>query len=493
MPALDTTTLGQLPAAIIVPTYDRTAIRPGIAHMSVGNFHRAHQAVYFDRVLAIAGNTDWGILGIGIMDDARERAKASALRAQDGLYTLTECPADAPDTVRVIGSIVEYLHAPDDRAATIRRLADPAIRIVSMTVTEGGYYVDEAGRFQLDHPAIAEDLVRDVPHTVFGLLTEALRQRRDAGVGPFTILSCDNLPHNGHVARTAFLTWAHARDAALADWIATHVTFPCTMVDRITPAVRDADIARLDAASGVDDRAPVFCEDFIQWVVEDSFCAGRPPLEAAGVLFTSDVAPYEQVKLRMLNASHSMLGLPGVLMGYRIVSDIMRDRDVIELLERYLGFDAEPLLGAPPGMELHEYGALLLRRFRNQAISDQLLRIASDSASKLPVFVKDTATGTLARGGDPVRIAFLLACFVEYLRGTDDNGAVYTVTEPHLTPDDLALAGDPDPGRALAMSAFAGWGLEEHPAFIAQFVRLRRAIRADGTRPTLHGVVAQPG
>ncbi|MBB2155441.1 mannitol dehydrogenase family protein [Gluconacetobacter diazotrophicus] len=488
---LDSSTLGHLPPAIIVPSYDRGAVRPGIAHLSVGNFHRAHQAVYIDRVLGQQDNAGWGILGVGVMDDARERAKAESLRAQDGLYTLTECPADAPDTVRVIGSIVEYLHAPDDRAAAIRRLADPAIRIVSLTVTEGGYYVDESGQFQIDHPTIAEDLARDVPHTVFGLATEALRLRRDSGAGPFTILSCDNLPHNGHVARTAFLSWARARDADLAAWVEAHVTFPCTMVDRITPAVRDPDIARLDAASGIADRAPVFCEDFIQWVVEDTFCAGRPPLEQVGVLFTGDVAPYERVKLRMLNASHSMLGLPGVLMGYRIVSDIMHNPDVIELLERYLGLDAEPLLQAPPGMELHEYGALLLRRFRNQAISDQLLRIASDSASKLPVFVRDTAEGTLARGGDAARIAFLLACFAEYLRGRDDNGAAYSVTEPHLGPDDLTLAGDADSARALDMSVFAGWGLRDHPDFVALFVRTRAAIRAGGTRATLHTLVTE--
>lgn len=493
MPVLETATLERLPPAIIIPAYDRKAVRPGIAHLSVGNFHRAHQAVYLDRVLARPGQAEWGIVGIGVMDDPRERAKAEALRAQDGLYTLTECPADAPDVVRVVGSIVEYVHAPDDRMAAIRRLADPAIRIVSLTVTEGGYYTDEAGRFQLEHPAIAEDLARDVPHSVFGLVTEALRLRRDSGAGPFTVLTCDNLPHNGHVARTAFLGWAQARDAGLADWIAAHVTFPCTMVDRITPAVREADAARLNAASGVEDRAPVFCEDFIQWVVEDSFCAGRPRLEEVGVLFTDDVAPYERVKLRMLNASHSMLGLPGVLMGYRIVGEIMRDADVVALLERYLGLDAEPLLQAPPGMELHEYGALLLRRFRNPAISDQLLRIASDSASKLPVFVRDTAEGTLARGADATRIALLLACFAEYLRGRDDGGAAYEVVEPHLGAEDRALAAEADPARALDMSVFAGWGLGENAAFVALFTRLRTAIRDQGVRATLHGIVAGEG
>ncbi|GBQ96949.1 mannitol dehydrogenase [Gluconacetobacter liquefaciens] len=483
---------GAVPPAVLVPSYDRAAVRPGIAHLSVGNFHRAHQAVYIDRVLARPGNAQWGILGIGVMDDAHERAKAESLLAQHGLYTLTECPADAPDSVRFVGSIVEYLHAPDDRAAAIHRLADPAIRIVSLTVTEGGYYIDADGRFQLDHPAIAEDLARPVPHTVFGLVTEALRLRRDAGTGPFTILSCDNLPHNGHVARTAFLTWARARDAVLADWIEAHVTFPSTMVDRITPGVGPLDITRLDTGSGVDDRVPVFCEDFIQWVIEDKFCAGRPPLEEVGVLFTGDVTPYEQVKLRMLNASHSMLGLPGMLMGYRVVSDIMHNPDVVALLEHYLAQDAEPLLQAPPGMELRAYAAQLLRRFSNVAISDQLPRIASDSASKLPVFVRPTAEGTLARGADAARIAFLLSCFAEYLRGHDDTGATYELQEPHLSPEDLALAADEDPAKALDMSVFAGWGLRDHPTFVDLFTQTRTFLRAGGTRACLRALVSPP-
>ncbi|MBB2167536.1 mannitol dehydrogenase family protein [Gluconacetobacter aggeris] len=483
---------GPVPPSVLIPSYDRAAVRPGIAHLSVGNFHRAHQAVYLDRVLARPGNAHWGILGIGVMDDAHERAKAEALLAQNGLYTLTECPADAPDSVRFVGSIVDYLHAPDDRAAAIRRLADPAIRIVSLTVTEGGYYVDAAGHFQLDHPTIAEDLARQVPHTVFGLVTEALRLRRDAGTGPFTVLSCDNLPHNGRVARTAFLAWARARDAELADWIEAQITFPNTMVDRITPAVGPLDVTRLDAGSGVEDRVPVFCEDFIQWVIEDHFCAGRPPLEEVGVLFTGDVTPYEQVKLRMLNASHSMLGLPGMLMGYRIVSDIMHNPDVVALLDHSLAQDAEPLLQAPPGMELHEYAAQLLRRFSNVAISDQLPRIASDSASKLPVFVRPTAEGTLARGADASRIAFLLSCFAEYLRGHDDNGATYEIHEPHLGPDDLALAADADPAKALDMSVFAGWGLRDHPAFVELFARTRTALRTGGTRACLRQLISPP-
>lgn len=481
--------LGNLPATVTLSAYDRSKVRPGIAHLSVGNFHRAHQAVYVDRVLALPNQEGWGIVGIGLLDTPAEQAKAEALQAQDGLYTLTECPPDKPDVVRVIKSLVEYVHAPADRVAVIRRLADPALRLVTMTITEGGYYMDEAGHFMQAHPDMMEDLARETPHSAFGVLVEALRLRRQAGVAPFAVLSCDNVPHNGQVARKALLGWAEQRDTELASWISQTVAFPSCMVDRITPAVREADIRRLDDASGIEDRAPVYCEDFIQWVVEDDFPQGRPAWDQVGVLFTKNVAPYEQVKLRMLNASHSMMALPGVLMGYRVVSDAMQDPAVISLLEQFLGLDAEPLLQAPPGMALPEYGALLLSRFRNKAISDQLVRIASDSASKLPVFIRPTASGVVAHGHDGRRISFLLACFCAYLAGRDEKGAVYDVLEPHLTDEDKKLAFDADPTKALEMTVFSGWDLEKSDTFVTQFVEMRQALKAQGVRKTLETVV----
>ena len=490
MTALNNQSLPHLPPEIVVPAYDRSRVKPGIAHISVGNFHRAHQAVYMDRVLARPGQEGWGILGIGLMENPHEAQKATDMEAQDCLYSLTECAPDAPNVVRVIGSITEYMYAPADRVATIARLADPAIRIVSMTVTEGGYYVDENGVFPIDHPLVAEDLKREVPHTIFGLLTEALRQRRESGAGPFTILSCDNLPQNGHVARAAFLGWARARDAGLARWIEENVTFPCTMVDRITPAVHPEDVKRLDAESGLDDRIPVFCEDFIQWVVEDKFCAGRPELDAVGVQFTDDVQPYEAVKLHMLNASHSLLGLSGVLSGYRFVSEIMQDLHEVTLVEQYLAFDAEPLLHAPPGMALTDYGRRLLRRFRNKAISDQLLRIASDSTSKLAMFVRSTAMGVIAHRRPVERIAFVVACYAEYLRGHDDRGETYAIVEPHLTDDDKVKAASSRLEDALDMTAFAGWDLRDSSVFVERYLALRQSIRDRGTRATLGQVIA---
>ena len=385
----------------------------------------------------------------------------------------------------VIGSIVGYLHAPDDPEAVLRHMADPAIKIVTLTVTEGGYNTDETGRFRLEEPNVAHDLAHAVPKTSFGFITEALRRRRDAGTGPFTVMSCDNLRHNGHVMKTALLSFARAKDPDLAGWIEANVAFPSSMVDRITPATTPADAARLNAENGLDDKAPVFAEDFIQWVIEDNFCAGRPAWEKAGAQFTGDVDPYEQVKLRMLNASHSMLAFPGIMMGHRIVHLAMQDANVSRLLDLFLQRDAGPLLDAPPGMSTDGYGAMLLKRYRNPAIGDQLLRIASAGASKLPVFVQDTARSLVRGGKDASRVAFLLACFTEYLKGTDENGDAFPVVEPNVSEADLALARDADLAKGLGLNAFKGWGVEGAPAFVADYVRFRAQIAAEGARKTL--------
>lgn len=484
-------TIDRLPPGVLRPGYDRRAVRPGIAHLSVGNFHRAHQAFYVDRVLA-GGEADWGIVGIGLIDDERERAKADALRSQDGLYTLAEFPPEGEPTRRVIGAIVEYLHAPDDPEAAAERLADPAIRIVSMTVTEGGYNTDPQGRFRLERPEVVADLAGRPPRTAFGLVTEALRRRRDRGAGPFTVLSCDNLRHNGAVVANAVLSFARARDPELAAWIEANVTFPASMVDRITPATLPADRDRLDAASGIADAVPVFAEDFIQWVLEDRFCAGRPPLERVGAQFTDDVGAYEQVKLRMLNGSHQVLSLPGLLLGHRLVHEAMRDPLVSGLVARFLEEDAAPLISAPPGMETGPYAKLLERRYGNPAIRDQLLRIAGDAAAKLPVYIQDTTRGTLSRGGDHRRLAFVLASYAEYLRGVDDRGERFDVFEPNLTAADRALAEQADLTAALRMSPFAGWKLEDFPAFVADFGRFRHGLREAGARATLGALLGPP-
>ncbi len=490
MVALSRATLGSLPQRVERPAYDRSRVGTGIAHLSVGNFHRAHQAAYIDGCLGLPGQEGWAICGVGVVDSAPERAKASSFARQDGLYTLSLFPPGSAPTSRVIGAVADYIFAPDAPAAAVARLADPATRIVSMTITEGGYNIDEAtGRFRLEAPDVARDLADpEAPRTVFGLVTAALARRRASGGRPFTLMSCDNLRHNGRVLRTAVLAFAEARDAALARWIADHVTFPSGMVDRITPAVTPADIRRLNALTGIEDEVPIFAEDFTQWVVEDAFCDGRPAWERVGVQLTGDVGAYEQVKLRMLNASHSMLAYPGLLGGYAVVHEAMADPHIHRLLRTFLDEDVIPLLDAPPGMPLDRYRDTILARFANPAINDQLPRIAADGASKIPIFLADTIKANAERGRDLRRLAFQLAAFSQYLTGVDDKGRSFTPHEPHLTPADLALAHDPDPAAPLRIGPLRGLGLDRVNGLVDDFTRYRRAITKKGALASLRDI-----
>ena len=487
MVELRATNLARLPERVQRPGYDRSPITAGIAHFSVGNFHRAHQAVYVDRCLALPGHEAWGIVGVGLIDSPGERAKADGMKEQGGLYTLSLFPPHGEPSSSVVGAIVDYLFAPADPTAVLARLRDPAIRIVSLTITEGGYNLDEAtGEFRLDAPDIAHDLAhRETPRTAFGFIAGALAQRRAAGQAPFTVLSCDNLRHNGDVGRRTVLAFARARDPGLGDWIEANVTFPNCMVDRITPAVTPADVDRLNALTGVDDKLPIFAEDFIQWVVEDRFCAGRPALERAGVQFTDDVDAYEQVKLRMLNATHSMLSYPGLLGGYDLVHEAMADPRVLGYLRDFLDRDVIPLLSAPPGMALDAYRDAVLTRFGNPAVKDQLLRITSDGGSKIPVFLGDTIRACVGKGADHSRLAYLLAAFARYLGGVDDKGARYEPQEPQLSAADRALAAAPDPTAVLRIGAFKALELERSADFAASFVRYRARIAEEGALAAL--------
>ncbi len=454
---LNNRSLSALPVSIHHPGYDRTTIRAGIAHLGVGNFHRAHQAMYLDHCLADPTQSNWGIIGIGVQDSAAERAKAQSLQAQDGLYTLTTFPPSATPHVRVVGSLIEYMHAPHDTAAVLKILADPSIRIVSMTITEGGYNLNAStNEFLIDAPAVQADLVNSSrPGTVFGLITEALDRRRVTGQAAFTVLSCDNLRHNGDTARHAFLSFARARDRDLARWIEDHVDFPNSMVDRITPSVAEADCARLNAFSGIGDRSPVFAEDFTQWVLEARFRTGRPDLERVGVRFSNEVGAWEQIKLRLLNASHILLACTGLLSGYRTAPEAMRDPALSRLVGDFMRLDAAPYLAIPAGLDLSGYQATLMARFGNPSIADQLTRIASDGAAKIPVFVQDTATAILSAGADHRRLALLLACFSRSLGGMDLAGQPFTVHEPNLSAVDLArLASNPIAVFELKMLGF---------------------------------------
>jgi len=323
MVALNEANLGRLPEGVGRPAYDRRRLTAGIAHFGVGNFHRAHQAVYLDRLMNDGSAHDFAIVGIGTRPG--DRAVYEALRGQDWLTAVVEQTAER-STARVIGPMIGMI-PPGETAAVLDRLADPATRIVTMTITEGGYFVDPAtGRFDPGHPEIAADAASPAePKTVFGLILAGLERRRAAGVPPFTVASCDNLPHNGDVTRNAVTGLAALRDDALADWVRAEVAFPNGMVDRITPATGQRERELLVSGFGVEDAWPVFCEDFAQWVLEDRFPQGRPPLERAGVQFAADVAPFELMKLRILNGGHATIAYPSALLGIHFVHEAMAD------------------------------------------------------------------------------------------------------------------------------------------------------------------------
>lgn len=484
---LDQEHLSALPASVVRPGYDRRALRAGIAHIGVGGFHRAHLAIYLDRCLARPGHEAWGLCGINLLP--QDAAMAAAMKRQDGLYTVSEMAPDGTHVTRVVEAMIEYLYAPDDPGAVLARLSHPDIRIVSLTITEGGYLIDEHGRFNLEHPTVAHDLAHPgAPQGVFGYLVEALDRRRQAGAPPFTVMSCDNLRHNGAQARRAFVAFAKARDPELAAWIEREVSFPNAMVDRITPATDEPTREKLRELTGVDDAAPVICEDYIQWVLEDNFRNGRPAWEAVGVQLTGDVSPYEDAKIRLLNASHTMLSYPAYLAGYRKVDEALRDPLFHGYLRRFLDLDAGPWLRSLPGLDLESYKDKLLERFANRAVGDQLARLCIDGGSKIPGFLLPTAHACLEHGRPYHRIAFFLACYDRYLKGVDERGERYALNEPnarHLL--DRVIESD-SPTTLLGVTEIVGARLPAHEGFVALYLDLRKQIEAQGVAATLRAI-----
>lgn len=410
---------------VTVPAYDRVAISPGIVHFGVGGFHRAHMAMVLDDLMNQGRASDWGIVGAGVLPgDERMR---DALSAQDHLYTLVLKHADGTRERRVIGSIVDYRFGPDDPEALVALLADPRIRIVSLTVTEGGYNVNPVtGEFIADDPTILTDVEalasRRLPSTVFGYVIEALRRRRQARIAPFTVQSCDNIAGNGHVAKAMFTAFAHLVDPDLAEWIDTHVPFPNSMVDRITPATSEEDRADLRADVGLDDAWPVVAEPFFQWVVEDRFTAGRPEYERADVQVVDDVTPYEHMKLRLLNSSHQGLAYFGMLAGYIYAHEAMADPDIAGYLRRYMDEEGTPSLEPVPGIDLAEYKDTLIERFSNPEIRDTLARLGADSSDRIPKWLIPVVIDNLGSGAPVAVSAAICASWARYFEGIDERG-----------------------------------------------------------------------
>lgn len=422
---LSTTALASLPRTVRRPAYDRSRLTPGIVHLGLGAFARAHLCEYTEDALELELGP-WGITGASLQrPDQRDR-----LQPQEGLYTLLKRAPAGPE-LRIIGCVGEVLVAPENPAALVARLAAPETRIVSLTVTEKGYCHDPAtGRLKADHPDIVHDLANpDAPRSAIGILVAGLKARRAAGLGPFTALSCDNLPHNGGVLRGLVRDFAALSDDALSQWIEANGAFPATMVDRIVPATTEADIAEVAGLIDLEDAAPVIGEPFRQWAIQDVFAAGRPAWDRVGAQMVSEVAPFEFMKLRMLNGAHSSLAYLGYLAGHETVSEASGDAVLARFLQ---GLWAEiiPTVPAPQGVVLGDYAEALLARFRNPAIRHRTWQIAMDGSQKLPQRLLGTIRDRLKAGAPIEHLALGVAAWMRYVSGTDEKGAAIDVRDP---------------------------------------------------------------
>jgi mannitol 2-dehydrogenase len=463
---LNAATLPDIPIA--KPTYDRDEIRVGIVHFGVGGFHRAHQAMYVDELLAKGVAKDWGICGVGVMP--ADRRMADVMAAQDGLYTLVIEHPDGSREPRVFGSIVDYRYAPDDPEAVVELIAAPSTRIVSLTITEGGYDIDH-------QPA---DGV-----SVFALVTDALARRRDRKLPSPTIVSCDNIEGNGDVARQAFTAHAERTHPGLAEWMAEHTRFPNSMVDRITPATTPDVIEALATEFGVEDRWPVAAEPFTSWVLEDDFSDGRPPFEDVGVLLVEDVTPYELMKLRLLNASHQSLCYFAYLAGYRLVHEAAGDPLFAEFLLDYMDSEATPTLKPVPGIDLPDYKRTLIERFANPGVRDTIVRLCFGSSDRIPKWLLPVIRENL-RSGAPIRLsAATVASWARYAEGVDEQGEPIDVQDQladSLVP--LARSQSENPTAFIDNTAVFG-DLGRQTRFVDAYLWALDSLHRDGARVTL--------
>lgn len=480
---LSNATLDQLPEGIARPSYDRAALTPGILHIGLGNFHRAHQAWYLHRLMQAGQAQDWAILGAGVR--AYDEAQRVKLAEQDYLTTLIELDPQGTQA-EVVGSMIGYVPIADDHAPLIAAMSDPAIRIVSLTVTEGGYYLDPATKkFDPTHADIRHDAgLSNAPRTAFGAIIAALRNRRDAGHGPFTCQSCDNLPGNGRLLREVVVSLARLSDPELADWIDIECSFPNSMVDCIVPATGPREV-QLAQDLGIEDAAPVTHENFRQWVLEDDFCAGRPAWEDVGATFTNRVHDYEAMKLRILNGGHQVIAAPAEVLGLTTIAETMAHPQIRALFRKVALEEIGPLVHDVPGMTPAQYVDLIDRRFSNPAILDTVRRVAFDGSSRhtgavLPVIRDAIAAGTPLDG-----LALSQALWCRMCEGTREDGTTVEPNDPFWAQlQAAASAARTRPATWLDLRQFYG-DLGDDPRFAGAFDRWLRALWADGVEQTL--------
>ena len=475
---LSNKTLADLGPEVRVPAYDRSALRAGIVHIGLGNFHRAHQAWYLHRLMDQGMNHDWAIIGAGVRaDDAAMREK---LLAQDCLTTLIELDPSGK-SAEVCGAMIGFLPVEEGHGALIAQMSDPAIRIVSLTVTESGYFIDPAsGGFSAAHPDIIHDAAHpDHPRTAFGAMIAALKLRRAAGHGPFTCMSCDNLQGNGAVLRQTLVALARLGDRDLADWIDAHCSFPNSMVDCIVPATGPKEIA-LAASFGLRDNAPVTHENFRQWVIEDAFCAGRPDWDRVGATFSPDVHDYETMKIRILNGGHQIIAGPAEILGLQTIAQTMAHAGIRALLHKVVREEIAPHVRAVPDMTPLQYLDLIDRRFANPEIADTARRVAFDGSSRHPGFILPSVRSGLATGAPVEGLALVSAAWARYCTGIREDDSPVAPNDPHW---DLlqarAIAAQSDPQKWLEMTQFYG-DLGENAVFAEAFGRWLGVIHKRG-------------
>lgn len=420
---LNKSNISKIGTQMHVPSYDRKQLKTGIVHIGVGGFHRAHQALVVQQLLEIDGNQDWGICGIGLREG--DRKIAEVFNKQDCLYTLiTRHPGGNVDS-EVMGQMIDFLLAPDNPQTVIDRIAHPDTKILSLTITEGGYNLRSDGEFDLDNADIQHELNNpDDPKTIYGYLSAALSIRKEKGQAPFTVMSCDNIQHNGTVIKKMLLSFLRAQDKDLAAWAEKEVAFPNSMVDRITPVTTAAELDYLKDHFDLEDEWPVTCEPFLQWVIEDNFSNGRPDFDKVeGVQFVPDVTPYEKMKIRLLNAGHSVLGIFGALMGIQTIDACTENAQLRKVLRKFWDQEATPVLAKVEGIDLEDYKDSLIERFANLNIKDSVGRICTESSAKLPKFVLPTIAENLQKGGEIKIATLLIAAWCYYSdKQVDQNG-----------------------------------------------------------------------
>jgi mannitol 2-dehydrogenase len=479
---LNNQSLATINAEVNKPKYCREDLTAGIVHIGVGNFHRAHQAMYMHHLLNQGEATQWALIGAGTK--SYDVAMRDKLAQQDWLTSVVEVDANGRQA-HINGAMIDFVE--NTPPAVIDTLVQPNIRIVSLTITEGGYFIDEkTGGFNIFHSEIAHDIDHpQAPISVFGIIIEALRIRRSNGIAPFTVMSCDNIPHNGKVTKAATTQLAAAIDTSLATWIAENVSFPNSMVDCITPGTSDLERQKIKDLFGYDDQAPVFCEPFRQWILEDDFCNGRPALEQVGVEFVPDVAPYELMKLRILNGGHAAIAYPGALLGIQYVHEVMAHPLISRYLAKLESLDIIPSLPEVPNVELPEYFALIQQRFANPEVKDTVTRLCQDGSNRLPKFILPIVNANLVNGQSLQGLALVVALWCRLCaQGADgDNQIVLDDAQaPRLIAQSL-LARD-NPLVFLQMDDIFGT-LAVQPEFVAAFSKWLTMLWEVGAAKTL--------